>query len=127
MPASQAKRRAAPDLARQVVTLDRARHLPTTLSVAAAARLLGVGRTAAYEAIHRKELPSLRIGRRLVVPTAPLLAMLGLPLPSTTPPHAHATGDHGLAECLRRVGQALFAVALPESARHAGASARPPR
>jgi len=41
---------------------------------------LGVGRSSAYEAVRRGELPALRIGHRLVVPVPALVAlMLGLP------------------------------------------------
>ncbi|KAA1427869.1 helix-turn-helix domain-containing protein [Nocardioides antri] len=58
------------------------RDLPTTLPVwhaskVSAASLLGVGRSVAYEAAERGDLPSLRIGHRIVVPTAALLRMLG--------------------------------------------------
>lgn len=49
----------------------------STLSVEEVAELLGVGRSAAYEAVRRGEIPSIRVGRLLVVPTARLLAMLG--------------------------------------------------
>ena len=40
--------------------------------------LLGLKRSAVYEAMKRGELPSLRIGRRLYVPTAELRTLLGL-------------------------------------------------
>lgn len=40
-----------------------------TLSVADAAKLLGISRTLAYECVHRGELPSIRLGARIVVPT----------------------------------------------------------
>jgi excisionase family DNA binding protein len=43
-----------------------------TLSVDEAAERLGIGRSAAYEAIHRGEIPSLRIGRRFLVPVSAL-------------------------------------------------------
>lgn len=39
-----------------------------TLSVDEAASLLGISRALAYELIARDELPSLRLGRRIVVP-----------------------------------------------------------
>jgi excisionase family DNA binding protein len=39
-----------------------------TMSVEEAAVALGIGRTTAYMAIRRGELPCLRIGRRVVVP-----------------------------------------------------------
>jgi hypothetical protein len=52
--------------------------LPPTISVERAGRLLGLGRSASYDAVGRGELPVLRFGRRLVVPTPRLLAMLGI-------------------------------------------------
>jgi excisionase family DNA binding protein len=52
-------------------------QLPPTISIDQAARLCGIGRNAAYRAAHRGEIPSLRLGRRLRVPTARLLDMLG--------------------------------------------------
>ena len=57
------------------MTLD---NLPATLSVIEAAELCGIGRSAAYRAVHRGDLPTLRFGRRYRVPTAPLLEMLGI-------------------------------------------------
>jgi excisionase family DNA binding protein len=60
------------------MTIDEARSLPTVLSVEQAGELLNLGRSAAYEAVRRGELPALRFGRRLVVPTGKLLAMLGI-------------------------------------------------
>ena len=38
--------------------------------------LLKIGRTATYEAIRKGEIPSIRIGRRLLVPMARLKKML---------------------------------------------------
>ena len=52
-----------------------------TLSVEETASLLGMGRTAAYEAARRGELPSRRLGRRVIVPVPALLAWLGIELP----------------------------------------------
>lgn len=52
--------------------------LPPTITVEHAGRLLGLGRSASYEAVRRSELPVLRFGRRLLVPTAQVLAMLGV-------------------------------------------------
>lgn len=49
-----------------------------TLTVEQAAEALGISRGSAYEAVNRGEIPSLRIGRRLVIPTAALWRMLGL-------------------------------------------------
>ncbi len=59
---------------------------PTTLTVEEAGRLLGLSRSSAYRAAARGELPTLRFGRRLIVPTGRLLAILGLEqLPGQVP------------------------------------------
>ena len=50
--------------------------LPLVLTISEAAKLLRVGRNSAYEAARRGELPTLRIGRRLLVPRAALTDML---------------------------------------------------
>jgi excisionase family DNA binding protein len=58
------------------------RALPIVLSVAQAASLLGISKDLAYDLAARGELPSLRFGRRVVVPTKPLITLLnggGLP------------------------------------------------
>jgi excisionase family DNA binding protein len=47
-----------------------------TVSVPQAARILGIGRNSAFDAVRRGDLPALRIGRRLVVPRARLERML---------------------------------------------------
>lgn len=47
-----------------------------TITVEEAAKRLGVGRNSAYEAAKRGEIPSIRIGKRLVVPVAPFERML---------------------------------------------------
>jgi excisionase family DNA binding protein len=39
--------------------------------------LLGISRSAAYRAVKSGQLQTFRMGRRLLVPTAPLLRMLG--------------------------------------------------
>ena len=48
-----------------------------TVSVPQAGRLLGLGRDSAYRAAERGDIPTLRIGRRLVVPVPELLRMCG--------------------------------------------------
>lgn len=50
---------------------------PLTLSVEEAGRLLGISRGLAYEAARRGELPTIRLGRRLLVPRARLLELVG--------------------------------------------------
>ena len=47
------------------------------ITVEEAASLIGVGRSAAYEAARRGELPIRRVGRRLLVPVPALLQWLG--------------------------------------------------
>lgn len=49
-----------------------------TLRVKEAAALLDISLAVAYDAVHRGELPVIRIGRRILVPTAALMAMVGL-------------------------------------------------
>ncbi len=49
----------------------------TTLTVEETASLLGLGRTAAYEAARRGQIPSRRLGRRVVIPVPALLQWLG--------------------------------------------------
>lgn len=48
-----------------------------TLTVEEAAALLGLGRTAAYEAARRGEIPCRKLGRRVIVPVPALLDWLG--------------------------------------------------
>lgn len=48
-----------------------------TISVEEAASLLGLGRSAAYEAARRGQIPTRRLGRRLFVPVPALLEWLG--------------------------------------------------
>ena len=47
-----------------------------TISVAETARLLGIGRSAAYLAVRTGAIPSIRIGRRLLVPVKGLQELL---------------------------------------------------
>ena len=58
------------------VDLDPRTH-PTT-SIEDTARVLGVAKSSAYVAVANGEIPSIRVGRRLLVPTAALRRMLQL-------------------------------------------------
>jgi excisionase family DNA binding protein len=49
-----------------------------TIRVEEAGRYLGLGRSASYNAARAGDIPTIRVGRRLLVPTAPFRAMLGL-------------------------------------------------
>ena len=53
------------------------------LTVEEVASLLGLGRSAAYEAARRGQIPTRRLGRRIVVPVPALLAWLGVADTST--------------------------------------------
>jgi excisionase family DNA binding protein len=60
---------------------------PLTYTVEEAGRLLGIGRGLAYQAARAGELPTVRLGRRLLVPRAALMALL----------NANETATNGLA------------------------------
>lgn len=61
----------------QVTALPDPRTTPT-MHVEQAAELLDVSRASAYKAVNAGEIPSIRIGKRILVPTAALLELLGL-------------------------------------------------
>lgn len=69
------------------------RALPHALDIVTAGRLLGIGRTTAYHLARQDQfpVPVLRIGRGYRVPTAPLLALLGIDAPADTAPQNTAT------------------------------------
>ena len=46
------------------------------LTVDETAKLLGISRGSAYQAVRRGEIPTIRIGRRFLIPRARLMAML---------------------------------------------------
>jgi len=78
--------------------------LPPTVGIELAARLLGCGRTQAYELARRGEFPRrvLRLGRRHVLSSADLLRLLGMPPTgadgnTTGPPGGLACADAGAA------------------------------
>jgi excisionase family DNA binding protein len=50
--------------------------LKLTLTVAEAARALGIGRNTAYAAAQRGDIPTIRVGRRILVPRAGLERLL---------------------------------------------------
>ena len=60
--------------------------LPAVIDVPTAADVLGVGKTAAYELIRCGAWPTpvFRLGKLIRIPTAPLLALLGVEA-ATTP------------------------------------------
>lgn len=70
--------------------------LPLVLTIEEAARELRIGRTAAYEAARRGELPAVRIGRSLRVPRHRLNELLLNP-----PPNNDETAANGLVGKVR--------------------------
>lgn len=70
------------------MTEEELRRLPPLLTVPVAARVLGVGRTVAYELVRRGEWPTpvIRVGHQIRVPRAPLIALLGLSTAPSPPP-----------------------------------------
>ena len=55
---------------------------PLVFTVDQAAVLLGISRALAYELVRQGSIPSLHLGRRIVVPRSGLLAMLDSARPS---------------------------------------------
>ena len=47
-----------------------------TFTVSETAKILGIGRNSAYEAVARGEIPVVKVGKRLLVPKAALEEML---------------------------------------------------
>lgn len=47
-----------------------------TITVGEAAEMLGISRTSAYLCARRQEIPTVRLGRRVLVPVARFMAML---------------------------------------------------
>ncbi len=65
---------------RRVWTPEQVRALGVVTDLVTAGGVLGIGRTSAHELARRGEfpVPVLRVGARYAVPTAALLALLGL-------------------------------------------------
>ncbi len=57
-----------------------------TLTVGEAARLLRLSRAFTYELVARGELPSLRFGRRIVIPRIAIERILNDPVDALPPP-----------------------------------------
>jgi hypothetical protein len=74
---------------------DELRALPAVVDLRTAAAVLDIGRTAAYELVRTGQWPTpvLRLGRRIKVPTAPLLALLGLSTPLPPPSRPTSNDD----------------------------------
>ena len=75
------------------LTLGEIAALPAVTDLVTAGKAVGLGRTKAYELARAGQFPCpvIRAGKTWLVPTAGLLALLGLPVPGTSDPD----GDHG--------------------------------
>ena len=65
------------------MTADEVRALPAVVDLQTAARVLGLGRSAAYELVRLGTWPTpvIRLGRLIKVPSAPLAALVGIGAP----------------------------------------------
>ena len=70
----------APVSARRVWSTEQVRALGVRTDLVTAGEILGIGRTVAHQLAKRGEfpVPVLRVGRKYVVPVAPLLEILGV-------------------------------------------------
>jgi excisionase family DNA binding protein len=104
-----------------------------TLTVQEAGTLLGISRTLAYDLVRRGEIPSLRIGRRVVVPVHVLMVQgratatratvdVGVPrLMSRNGPMVELLDDRGAQEPPARV---RLLIGGPRAASHGAKHAR---
>lgn len=67
---------------RPVLTIDELRIRPSC-TVEQAGAVLGIGRASAYAAAARGEIPTVKVGKRLIVPAQALLRMLDVPQPES--------------------------------------------
>lgn len=65
-----------------------------TLTVQETAELLGISRWLVQQAVHRGDLPHVRVGRRILVPRSRLLAFLAGDTPAATHYPAKPVQDH---------------------------------
>lgn len=56
-----------------------------TMTVTETATVLGISRSSAYECVRLGSIPSIRLGRRIVVPTRAIDALLASAMPSEGP------------------------------------------
>lgn len=100
--------------ARRRVTIDDLRSF-LTVDVETAGAALGLSRPSAYAAANRGEIPTLRIGGRLLVPVPRLLELVGYtpeqsdaspaatgPVPIDSTPDQGARRDHGAQQLAHR-------------------------
>jgi len=59
-----------------------------TYSVSEAAEALGVAKSSAYEAVHRGDIPSIRVGGRILIPKVAIAELLGMKWTAPSPDEA---------------------------------------
>jgi hypothetical protein len=79
----------------RVWTPERVIALGVRTDVETAGEIFGLSRTQAYEAVNhdRFPVPTFRIGRRVVVPVAPIVKLLGLDTEAAGPPSPAAASE----------------------------------
>jgi excisionase family DNA binding protein len=80
------------------------RQIPEVLSVEEAGQVLRISRQSAYQAVRAGEIPSVRIGRRVLVPRHALLALLDGTLNDEAPGDEPALREASTAGQGRRDG-----------------------
>ncbi len=60
-------------------------ELPEILTITEAAEILRIGRNSAYEAARSGQIPTVRIGRKILVPKAQLAKLVGAEMNSNAP------------------------------------------
>jgi hypothetical protein len=59
---------------------DELNALPAVIDVTTAGKVIGIGRSSAYNLVRRNEFPTpvLHVGKLIKIPTAPLLSLIGV-------------------------------------------------
>ena len=96
-----------------------------TLTVEEAGRLLGISRGAAYRAAACGQIPTIRLGRRLLVPTARLHQLLGL-TPTEAVKPSEGPADDATAEGRWRSTPPTPSLSGPTRRTDTAAARRPP-
>jgi hypothetical protein len=87
-----------------------------TCTVPEAGQLLGISRSAAFRAAERGEIPTLRLGRRLVVPVPKLLELVGASPNNSDGPDATSEPIATTVEAEKEPRNANGTPSLPRSA-----------
>jgi excisionase family DNA binding protein len=92
-----------------------------TVTVSEAAEMLGISRALAYEAVRRGDIPHIRIGRRVVVPTVALTRLLASAIGGDVDPEIRDESQPGNGHSSQRPASVeqhhTLAVPRPESRR----------